>query len=33
MECLWNREYKGRVVIDDGLKSSIDEYYRQYGAQ
>ena len=33
VECLWNREYKGRVVIDDGLKSSIDEYYRQYGAQ
>ena len=33
VECLWNREYKGRIVIDDGLKSSIDEYYRQYGAQ
>lgn len=31
VECLYNREYNGRVVIDDELKASIDEYYRQYG--
>ena len=31
VECLYNREYNGRVVIDDELKASIDDYYRQYG--
>ena len=31
VECLYNREYNGRVVIDDELKASIDEYYKQYG--
>ena len=29
---LYNREVQGRVVIDDALKASIDEYYRTYGA-
>lgn len=29
---LYNREYKGRVVIDDTLKGRIDDYYKQYGA-
>ena len=29
---LFNREYKGRVVIDDTLKGRIDDYYKQYGA-
>ena len=33
VEYLYNREYKGRVIIDDALKASIDEYYRQYGAK
>ena len=33
VEHLYNREYKGRVVIDDALKASIDEYYRQYGVK
>ena len=29
---LYNKPYKGKVVIDDQLKSAIDEYYKQYGA-
>ena len=32
VEHLYNREYKGRIVIDDALKGAIDAYYRQYGA-
>ena len=30
---LYNREYKGRVVIDERLKAEIDAYYARYGAQ
>lgn len=30
---LHNRECKGRVVIDDAMKASIDAYYEQYGAR
>ena len=33
VEHLYNREYKGRVVIDDQLKAAIDAYYEQYGAK
>ncbi|MCR5294830.1 MAG: orotate phosphoribosyltransferase [Lachnospiraceae bacterium] len=33
VDFLWNREYKGRIVIDDRLKSAIDAYYEQYGAR
>ncbi|MCD7868839.1 MAG: orotate phosphoribosyltransferase, partial [Clostridiales bacterium] len=33
VEHLYNREYKGRVVIDDALKEAIDAYYCQYGAE
>ena len=33
VEHLYNREYKGKVIIDDTLKTVIDEYYRQYGAK
>ncbi len=32
VEHLYNRPYKGRVYIDDALKSSIDRYYAEYGA-
>lgn len=32
-EHLYNREYKGRIIIDDVLKSAIDAYYEQYGAE
>ena len=31
VECLYNREYNGRVVIGPEIKEAIDEYYRQYG--
>lgn len=31
VEHLYNREYKGRVVIDDALKNAIDAYYDKYG--
>lgn len=33
VEHLYNKPYNGRVVIDDGIKASIDSYYEQYGAQ
>lgn len=32
VEHLYNRPYKGRVIIDDALKADIDRYYEQYGA-
>ena len=28
---LYNRPYKGKIIIDDMLKSAIDAYYEQYG--
>ena len=33
VECLYNKPYQGSVYIDDALKASIDEYYKQYGAK
>lgn len=33
VECLYNRPYNGRVLIDDKLKAAIDAYYAQYGAK
>ena len=33
VEHLYNRPYKGKVVIDDTLKAAIDAYYAQYGAK
>ncbi|MBQ9064471.1 MAG: orotate phosphoribosyltransferase [Blautia sp.] len=32
VEHLYNKEYKGRIVIDDSLKEKIDDYYKKYGA-
>lgn len=32
VEHLYNKPYKGKVFIDDSLKSSIDAYYAEYGA-
>lgn len=32
VECLYNKECNGQVVIDDKLKAAIDAYYEQYGA-
>ena len=31
VEHLYNRPYKGEVIIDDALKAAIDDYYKQYG--
>ena len=33
VEHLYNKEYKGKVIIDDTLKAAIDPYYEQYGAE
>lgn len=33
VECLYNRECCGRVVIDDAIKAAIDAYYETYGAK
>ena len=33
VECLYNKECNGKVVIDDTLKAAIDAYYEQYGAK
>ena len=33
IEHLYNKEYKGKVIIDDTLKAAIDAYYEQYGAK
>ena len=30
---LYNKPYKGKVIIDDVLKKAIDAYYDQYGAK
>ena len=32
-EHLYNRPYKGKVIIDDALKEAIDAYYDQYGVK
>ena len=31
VECLYNQEVNGEVLIDDTLKAEIDAYYEQYG--
>ena len=33
VEHLYNRPYKGKVIIDDTLKSAIDAYYEMYGTK
>ena len=33
VEHLYNRPYRGQVIIDDTLKASIDAYYEQYGVE
>ncbi|MDY5577596.1 MAG: orotate phosphoribosyltransferase [Lachnospiraceae bacterium] len=33
IEHLYNKEYNGKVIIDDKIKNAIDEYYAQYGAK
>ena len=33
VEHLYNKPYKGKVIIDDTLKSAIDDYYSIYGVK
>lgn len=33
IEYLYNKEVNGTIIIDDEIKSRIDEYYAQYGAK
>ncbi|MFA9464241.1 MAG: orotate phosphoribosyltransferase [Velocimicrobium sp.] len=33
VEHLYNKEYNGRVVIDDTMKEAINRYYEQYGVR
>ena len=33
VEYLYNKEVGGRVIIDDKLKSAIDDYYKIYGVK
>lgn len=33
VDCLYGKEYQGKVYIDDALKTAIDTYYAQYGAK
>ena len=33
VEHLYNKPYKGKVIIDDTLKTAIDAYYEQYGVK
>ena len=33
VECLYNQECQGRVLIDEELKKSIDAYYAEYGVK
>lgn len=33
IEHLYNKPYKGNIVIDDTLKAAIDNYYKEYGAR
>lgn len=30
---LYNKPYKGNIIIDDQLKNAIDEYYQRYGPE
>lgn len=33
VEHLYNREYQGKIIINDEIKANIDAYYEQYGAR
>ena len=33
VECLYNKECQGKIVIDDTIKAAIDAYYKEYGCQ
>ena len=33
VEHLYNKPYKGKIIIDDTLNAAIDTYYKQYGVK
>lgn len=33
VEHLYNKPYKGKIIINDTLKAAIDTYYKQYGVK
>lgn len=33
VEHLYNKPYKGKIVIDDAMKAAIDAYYEEYGVK
>lgn len=33
VEHLYNKPYKGQIVINDDIKAAIDKYYEEYGAK
>lgn len=33
VECLYNKECSGKILIDDKLKTAIDAYYEEYGVK
>lgn len=33
VEHLYNKPYKGKIIIDDTIKAAIDKYYEQYGVE
>lgn len=33
VEHLYNKPYKGKIIIDDTIKTAIDAYYEQYGVK
>ncbi len=33
IECLYNKECCGSILIDDNIKEAINEYYKQYGVK
>ena len=33
VEYLYQRPYKGNIIIDDTIKAAIDKYYEEYGVK
>ena len=33
VECLYNKECGGEIIIDDTIKAAIDAYYEKYGVK
>lgn len=33
VNCMYNQEYRGEILIDDALKAKIDAYYEEYGVK